>query len=318
MITLWLFRAGVGLAEWLPTAWWYRLARLTGLLVSLVPTAQRRRLRANLAQAAGVAESSPALSNMLRRAYQTHAQNYADLLRAQTFRPEEIAERVRSAGGGWDAFLERAHGRRGAVLVTPHFGFIELLSHHLQREGVAVALTVERIQPPELLALVSRQRERADFTIIPHDLGLRPGLRALQRGQVAVYFVDWDIAGNGVPVQLLGRPARLPGGPALAAIRQRVPLFFGYGLPGDDLYHLTAVIEPPLAFMPTDNVSLDVDHLTRRIAERLEACVRQHPEYWVMFHEIWPRRMVECPPEAAAVVARDVPSGHMPAPQRDA
>lgn len=304
MIRLGLFRAGVWLAERLPAPLLYRLAGAVGRLLSGVPSAPRARLRRNLSHVLGVPPHSPAITPYVRQAYQTQAANYLDLLRARVMTPQEVAQRVVEEGDGWDAFDRALAGKRGLVLVTAHFGRVELLNQHLGRRGVPVTLPLERLQPPALFELLRSLRTRPGMTLVPHDAGLRPCLRALARGEVAAFFADWDPTGTGAPVRFFGAPARLPKGPALVALRANVPLFAGFSLPGGRPGRVKAVMEPPLPLARTADFDADVQRATQLIAGAFERRIREHPGQWVMFHEIWPGGVVECGPEAPVGAAQ--------------
>jgi KDO2-lipid IV(A) lauroyltransferase len=298
MIAYGLFVAGVWLARWLPASLWYLMARGAGWLLSQLPLAARDRLRHNLAHVLGVPPDSPALRPYVREAFQTQAQNYVDLCRSFVIAAGQMPDFV-PVGDGWDELLRHVREQRGAVLVTGHFGRIELLSHYLGALKLVLTLPVERIQPPALFDLVSRLRRRPTYQLVPHDAALRPCLRAVARGQIAVFFADWDPTGHGVLVPFFGVPTRLPAGPAVVARRNQAPIFIGYQLPGERANHYRVVMEAPLHIPWSDNAEEDVRRATRQIAAVFERCIVQHPGRWVMFHRLWPDYqagggMVEC------------------------
>jgi lauroyl/myristoyl acyltransferase len=288
LATLGLFRAGIVLAERLPAWLLYRLADAAGLLLSAVPTRPRRRVGRNLAQVLGRPPCSLEVSRQVRRAYRVQAANYVDLLRARAIAPAEVARRVRPAGPGWEAFARVVAEQRGAVLVTAHFGRIEWLSHYLGFIGVRLMLPVERLRPPALFDLLCRQRTRPGFTLVPFDVGLRPCLRALGRGELVVFFVDWDPTGHGVVVDFFGRPARLPAGPAHIALRTGAPLLVGFAAPDEATGQSLAFTDELIEVERTGDVDADVRRVTQAIARRLERQIARHPGHWVMFHDHWP------------------------------
>ncbi|MGH2354863.1 MAG: lysophospholipid acyltransferase family protein [Chloroflexota bacterium] len=302
MIRLGLFAAGVRLAEWLPAPLLYGLARVVGRLLSMLPLASRERLRRNLGQVLGVPPTSPEVRPHVLCAYQTQAANYVDLLRARKIASQDMGRQVVQDGDGWEAFERALAAGRGLVLATAHFGRFELMTHYLGQRGVRLTLPVERLQPPALFDLLCRLRRRPTFTLVAADLGLRPCLRALQRGEAVVLFADWDSTGHGVTVQFCGLPARLPAGPALIAVRAGVPLFVGFNLLGGSGGRLRALIEPPLPVERTGDLEADVQRVTQLMATALERHIRRHPGRWVMFHDLWPEHgwpdhataMLEC------------------------
>jgi phosphatidylinositol dimannoside acyltransferase len=303
MIRLGLFSAVVRLAEWLPAPLVYRLARAVGLLLSLLPTAPGRGLRRNLGVVLGGPPSSPLLRPYVRGAYRTQSANYADLLRGRRITAAEVAAGTVAEGTGWPAFREAIAAGKGLILVTAHFGRFERMTHYVAGLGVTLTLPVERLHPPALFDLVSRLRTRRGFTLVPADLGLRPPLRGLQRGHVVALFADWDSTGHGVEVPFFGRPARLPAGPALLAVRTGAPLFVAFGVDDPRAGLVRAVVEPPLPVRRGGDLEADTRHATELLASALERGIRRFPDQWVMFHDVWP-----APRTGAALPVRpDVP-----------
>jgi KDO2-lipid IV(A) lauroyltransferase len=288
MSRLGLFTAGVRLAEWLPAPLLYRLARIAALLLSLIPTAAGRRLRRNLGVVLGVAPTSPALGPYVRGAYRTQCTNYADLFRGRTITPAEAAALTVADGDGWAAFHQAIADRKGLIMVTAHFGRFEMMSHFVGALNVGLTMPVERIEPPALFDLVSALRTQPGFTLVAADLGLRPSLRALQRGDLVTLFADWDSTGHGVEVPFFGRPARLPGGPGLLAVRTGAPLFVAFAVDDRRAGVVRAMISPPLPVRRSGDLDADVRQATEQMASALERGIRRYPDQWVMFHDVWP------------------------------
>jgi lauroyl/myristoyl acyltransferase len=315
MIRLRLFAAGVRLAEWLPPRLVYGLARSTGWLLSFLPTAPRRGLRANLRVVLGRQADTRTLDRLIRRAYQHQANNYADLLRARRITPETATRQTVPGGDGWADFLRAQSEGRGLILITAHFGRFEMMTHYVASLGLRLTLPVERLQPPALFDLLCRLRRRPTFTLVAADLGLRPCLRALQRGDAVVLFADWDSTGHGVPVRLFGATARLPAGPALLAVRTGVPIFPGFALPGERRGHVRATVDPPIIVERTGDFDADVQRATQLIANAIEGHIRDYPDLWVMFHQIWPDATSQAPdaagrlPQTAWVLRRSGAGG---------
>lgn len=288
MILFYLFSAGIWLAERLPPRVTYGLASVIGRVIAAFPTTQRRRLRRNLAIVLNTTIDDPRLEPLVRQVFQTQAANYADLLRARRITPSEVDARLVQSGEGWEPFMECVRRKTGCVLVTPHFGRVELLNHFLGARHLPITLPVERLHPPALFQLISRQRTRPTYELVPHDAALRPCLRSLERGEVVVFFAEWAPGGHRVDVQFFGRQTPFPPGPAFVALRAGVPLFVGFELPSTQPGVFLAHIGAPLQIDSSNDNDADVQRLTQRMATEFERGIRQAPGHWVMFHDIWP------------------------------
>ena len=282
-----LFAAGSRLAERLPAPIVYSVGSVIARLLAVVPSAPRGRLRRNLARAAGVSLGDRRLNALVISAYATQVANYLDLLRIRSLSVPDVARRFTLEGPGWEPFLARVRGGGGAVLVTPHFGRIELLNHCLAQFALPTTLPVERLRPERLYAFVSELRRTTGVNLVPHDAGLRPWLRALAAGHVVALFAEWDPSRSGVPVRFFGGEAHFPPGPAFLALRGKAPLFVGLWLPGPSRDRYIAFLEAPIEIERSGSLDADVSKLTQKVAATFEAHIARHPGRWVMFHDLW-------------------------------
>jgi KDO2-lipid IV(A) lauroyltransferase len=96
--------------------------------------------------------------------------------------------------------------------------------------------------------------------------------------------VDGDRFRTGVPVSIGGRAASLPAGPARLAIRHGAALVFGVCLRMRDGRHVGRVIRE----IPLDSRdSGGLERATRELARLLEEAIREHPEQWIVFREMF-------------------------------
>jgi lauroyl/myristoyl acyltransferase len=306
-----LFAAGVAVAERVPAALAYGLGRLVALALASFPSAQRTRLRRNLARASGESLGARRLDGFVRTAYQTQVANYVDLMRYRRTSPQEIEGIFSATGPGWASLVSAGREKRGAVLVTAHFGRIERLNHFLAGFQIPTTLPVERLQPKRLFDLVCALRAQRGVNLIPHDAGLRPCLRALARGDLVALFAEWDPTGHGVPVRFFGADALFPPGPAYLAVRSGAPLFVGVELPfppsaGGRTGGFQGYLEAPLEVAPTGDIDADVRRVTQLIALTFERHIARYPGRWVMYHDIFVRDVSQSAGPRAGAPGHDI------------
>ncbi len=282
-----VFATGTWLAERLPAAPLYAVARALAELLASLPLPSRNRLRRNLSRASGESLASGRLAALVRQAHRTQLTNYVDLMRSRRISDAEVSRRVQSGGPGWDAMIAAVRERRGAVLVTAHFGQLELLNHFLTQFGLPITLPVEHLRPARLFDLICALRSFRGVQLVPHDAALRACLRALRRGELVALFAEWDPSGHGVPVQFFGAPARFPQGPAFLALRSGAPLFVGLALPASAPGSYFGWVELVLEHVPTGDFESNLREVSQRIATSLERHIGNDPGRWVMFHDLW-------------------------------
>jgi KDO2-lipid IV(A) lauroyltransferase len=96
-------------------------------------------------------------------------------------------------------------------------------------------------------------------------------------------------------VPFFGRPAKTPRGPAVFALKYKLPILF-----------MAAVRQPsgkyrmvvePVAVTESGDRDRDVDAAVARFTAVLERHVRQHPEQYFWHHRRWRRQPPDTPPE---------------------
>jgi KDO2-lipid IV(A) lauroyltransferase len=121
-------------------------------------------------------------------------------------------------------------------------------------------------------------------TIIPWR-NLREIFAVLRRREILGLVVDWGYRSDGIPVRLFGAWTALPAGPALLAARSGsriLPIAIRRG--PDGIFHVSW--SEPIEVASADPAELQ--RVTQRIADALEANVAAAPEQWYSFKPIWP------------------------------
>jgi KDO2-lipid IV(A) lauroyltransferase len=181
--------------------------------------------------------------------------------------------------------LERAKAAgRGAILLSGHFGNVELLGAALGQVH-PVDLVVRPLSNPGVEAWIAAERTRAGVGLISADTGTRAAYRALRGNRWIAMLADQDARRHGVFVPFLGRPASTALGPARIALATGAPIIMGFCWRGADGRH-TLEVDPPLdPGDPRDPRA--AERLTALHVARLEQRVRERPECWFWLHRRW-------------------------------
>jgi len=194
--------------------------------------------------------------------------------------PGEVIAEVRG-----DEHLEAAlRGRRGAIVLTAHYGDFGLLGAWLAR-GRPVDIVAKELRNPAVDALMVRTCMEAGMRRILPGAGLKPLLAGLRANHVAVILADQDAGADGVFVPFLGRSCSTTSVPARIALRTGVPLLTAFITRRADLRNEIDVL-PPLTVERPDAPDA-VERLTALHAAELERWVRRHPHMWFWLHRRW-------------------------------
>jgi KDO2-lipid IV(A) lauroyltransferase len=172
------------------------------------------------------------------------------------------------------------------ILVTAHFGNMDVLGQLPTAYGLSLTAPVQHIQPERLFQYTLRLRTSHGMRLYPADGPLTALLRALKRGEMIGLPADRGIADSSREVQFFGSPARLPEGPVRLARRTGAALVpaFGLRLPDNSLL---VQVEPALELPHSGNVEADVAAGMEMVVKVLERRISQHPEQWLVAAPIW-------------------------------
>jgi phosphatidylinositol dimannoside acyltransferase len=109
-----------------------------------------------------------------------------------------------------------------------------------------------------------------------------------------------------VPVRMFGRQTKMPAGPAVLALRARVPLIPAciYQRPEGGAWH-TWVMDPIDAGI-TGETPDNVAALMQRLADAFEKMIAREPAQWHAFQRMW---LDEASPTGRPAGATDVTTG---------
>lgn len=284
MVDYLFYRLFGWLAPRIPAWLGYWLFARIGDLLYWLDAGGRRAVQDNLRHVLGPDEPGSVLTNKVRTAFHMQAYNYFDMFRLPGISPLEIEGRVHIQG--WDR-LEAAVARgKGAILVSAHFGNIDVLMQVLGLRGLKATVVVEHLQPERLFRYVADIRGHYGTKIIPVDASLKGIFRALRAGEIVALALDRDVTHSGIDIEFFGAPARLPDGYARVARHTGSPIILAFGLRLPD-HQLLARLEPALDVLHTDDRAGDVRSIMRQVLDIAEKHIREHPEQWVMFRPIW-------------------------------
>lgn len=285
MITYGVYRASAAVLRLLPGPASRLLAASIGIIAWSAGRSRRRIVAENLAPVLGVHPDDRRLTPIVRRAYSDYGVYWSDAANLKTTDVHRHPERFELVGKQiWDDFVAK---KAGGIIVLPHIGCWEAGAAWTSAMGYPLTTVAEVLEPPELFAWFAQMRRRVDLTVLPVGTATVPQLLAtLAEGTVVALLADRDVTGDGVPVEFFGQKTRIPGGPALLALRSGAPLlpcaiYFRSG----GRYRLE--LRPPIDTTRQERLRADVERVTQEVANAFEGLIRRAPEQWHVFQPLW-------------------------------
>lgn len=179
---------------------------------------------------------------------------------------------------------------RGAIAATMHLGNWDLGAMRAAELGMPITAIAESLGDRRLDAEVLGTRESQGVSIALLGKGMTKAARALRRKELVALVVDRPVPGDdGVSIVFFGRETRVPGGAARLAIMSSakvVPCAFVRKRPGSPEVRTWADFSLDT---PSEGGDQAIQRLTQAIFSAHEKVIRQYPEQWYMFREMWSR-----------------------------
>jgi lauroyl/myristoyl acyltransferase len=285
-VLYYVYRSSAALLQMLPRAIALRLGDRVGWALAATSPRRRAVVTENLRHVVGPAVSDEELERVVRRGFSSYGRYWAEsahLVAANRALFVGDTDRVGRA------YLDEAIARgNGVILTLPHVGSWDVGGLYLAQQGIPVTGVAEVVEPLELFDWFVARRAALGLTALPlgRDTAAQL-LRELHRGGVIALLADRDILGDGVDVEFFGERTRLPGGPALLAVRSGATLLpcAVYQRPQG---RYRVIVRPAIDVSRKGRLRDDVAALTQVLAHELEELIRPAPEQWHVFQPNWP------------------------------
>ncbi|MBP5233081.1 MAG: lysophospholipid acyltransferase family protein [Planctomycetes bacterium] len=182
---------------------------------------------------------------------------------------------------------------KGVIILSAHFGNWEMgAAYYSVHCGFPVNSLVVRQVSPLLENLFLKERSANHTKLIYIDDDPRKMMRALRNNEMVCILGDRDPTGGGIEVDFFGRKCRFPQGPARLAVSTGCAIVPGVVLRrSNDSFVMSThpMLEVPEIDDPaiTDKKGEQVRRLTQAFAHYLENEIREHPEQWPAFYDVW-------------------------------
>lgn len=241
--------------------------------------------------------SQQILDGYARKTFQAFGKYLADFIRFKQLTPEGIRDSVSIQGLRHLEAIRKS--KRGAILLTAHYGNWELGGAFIASMGIPINAVVRPVASPSLERIFNMFRVQRGMKVIPLAHAGVGILKALKRGEVVALVGDRDFTGNGRPWKFFGRETSLPRGAAWFSHRTGIPVYVGFvtrALDDTFILHIHPPIEPVAAGSE--------EAIQAQIITVMEDAIARDPCQWFIFDSFWPREgeSLAPPPDTAQVL----------------
>ena len=219
--------------------------------------------------------------------YRNVASTLLEVLRLPLIRNRDDASALVDIKGD-EAFWEwHRNGRKGAVMVSAHYGNWELMAMAFGLLVNPVTIIVKRLRNARVDLKMNEYRTMRGNSVVYPRQSVREGLRLLQSGGTLAILGDQSDPDEANFGEFLGRRTTIFHGAAFFALRAKVPLFMPMCTGnGDGRYTIT------ITQVDTSDLTFnkdDIATLATRYTRAIEEHIRRRPEEWFWLHDRWKR-----------------------------
>jgi KDO2-lipid IV(A) lauroyltransferase len=288
----WLWRIGMFLVGIAPPRVSVAAADAMGTSAYYLMPLRRRVAKENFAHVLDKPPDDPIVRRVARQSLRNFARYLRDVMLYPRLSIEELEQRVTLSGG--ENIAQALTSGKGAIIVSAHFGNMDLTSAVLAKQYKPLTLVAETLRPRQLMDLLTRVRNAREVYLYPYDRAPRKIIEALKRNEMTGFLLDFGVTHHlditTVSVNFFGTPTKFPAGPAQLALLTGAPIVVGYTRVASD-GHIHAHATAPIIVTRSGDRHKDMQTTMQEIATRMEQFIRQHPDQWYIFRPMWRREI---------------------------
>ena len=156
-----------------------------------------------------------------------------------------------------------------------------------------MTVVAESFSDARLDAMVFGARERLGARVVRMEKTGPSILRALKQNGLLALLIDRPVPGDGVRVRFFGEDVEVPAGPARLALRSGAKVVpAAFARIRADCPEVRTLTDFSIELEANGDEPGGVRRLTQAIVTAHEGFVRQYPDQWYMFREMWPRTKI--------------------------
>lgn len=241
-----------------------------------------QRFRKNLERVnPGLSESQ--MQSLLDEGMASYMRYWCDTFRFPNWDKERINSTVTVTRE--ELLLNGIKSGRGVIVSLPHAGNWDHAGAYFCLKGIHLVTVAERLKPERLFNEFLRYREAMGMEVLALDSRSIVTLaQRLREGHLIALVADRDLSKSGIDVQFFGKPARMPAGPAVLALKTNAIFLTAFVNYTERGIHITFdEITIPESGTQEEKVSM----LVQKSADNFEQGIRKHPQDWHMLQRIW-------------------------------
>ena len=273
----------------LPVRFLYAFAKNVARFGFLIAVKHRRIALESLSIAFGREKSTPELRKITQDCFVSMAKSGVEMIssvkKLQLFKDRIVIENKHIL----DEALSR---RKGAILVSGHFGNFPLMMLRLRLAGYPIGGIMRQMRDKRVEQIFAKLRQDIGIKAIhsqPRKECVDATIRALKNNEAVCIQLDQNFGTGGIFVDFFGRKAATATGPVILAMRTKAALLPCFIVRKEDDTH-RIIFEPEFKLKYENNFDKTVFINVQSLTGIIESYIRRYPAQWGWIHRRWKTR----------------------------
>lgn len=241
-----------------------------------------QRLRKNLSRVSADLTDSQ-INKLLEEAMSSYMRYWCDTFRFPNWDKVRINSTVTVTRE--ELLFDGIKSGRGVIVALPHAGNWDHAGAYFCLKGIHLVTVAERLKPERLFNEFLRYRQAMGMEVLALDSRSIVTLaQRLREGHLIALVADRDLSKSGIDVEFFGKPARMPAGPAVLALKTGAVFLTAFVHYTRNGIHITF---DELSIPESGTQEEKVAALVQKSANNFERGISQHPQDWHMLQRIW-------------------------------
>ncbi|UCD27821.1 MAG: lysophospholipid acyltransferase family protein [Planctomycetota bacterium] len=207
--------------------------------------------------------------------------------------------------------LDTLLNKRGAIMVTGHYGNWELLGFMLTAIGFPIVAVMRPLDNSYLNRYLMEARAKRGLKLLYKKGVAQSAEDVLRNGGILCFIADQNAGRKGEFVEFFGQKASTYKSIALLAIEHQVPIIVGYARRLSEKFEYELGCNRLIKPSEWKRRKNELHWLTQEYTRAIEMFVRQAPQQYLWIHRRWksqPRRENLSPPSPAHEINSEQPA----------
>ena len=223
------------------------------------------------------------MQKLLEVSMASYMRYWCDTFRFPTWNKERINSTVTVTRE--ELLLDGIKSGRGVIVALPHAGNWDHAGAYFCLKGIHLVTVAERLKPERLFVEFLKYRQAMGMEVLALDSRSIVTLaQRLREGHLIALVADRDLSKSGIDVSFFDKPARMPAGPAVLALKTGAVLLTAFVNYTHQGIHITF---DELNLPTSGSQEEKVSDLVQRSANNFERGIRNYPQDWHMLQRIW-------------------------------